>query len=100
MKAHGLLEPDGRRYAYRLTDKRTRAALLFVLFQQRVCGPLVNDFSGIDAYPDLERSLSLNPHAVAVAPHLLLHAQCRIDCSLRMVLVRDRRAASPVDCTM
>ena len=42
MKAHGLLERDGRRYAYRLTDKGTRAALLFVLFHQRVCGPLAN----------------------------------------------------------
>jgi len=31
-----------RRYAYRLTDKGTRAALLFVLFHQRVCGPLAN----------------------------------------------------------
>ena len=39
MKAHGLLERDGRRYAYRLTTKGTRAALLFVLFHQRVCGP-------------------------------------------------------------
>jgi hypothetical protein len=42
MKAHGLLERDGRRYAYRLTDKGTRTALLFVLFHQRVCGPLAN----------------------------------------------------------
>jgi hypothetical protein len=42
MKAHGLLERDGRHYAYRLTDKGTRAALLFVLFHQRVCGPLAN----------------------------------------------------------
>jgi hypothetical protein len=42
MKAHGLLERDGRRYVYRLTDKGTRAALLFVLFHQRVCGPLAN----------------------------------------------------------
>jgi hypothetical protein len=42
MKAHGLLERDGRRYAYRLTEKGTRAALLFVLFHQRVCGPLAN----------------------------------------------------------
>jgi len=40
LKAHGLLERDGRRYAYRLTAKGTRAALLFVLFHQRVCGPL------------------------------------------------------------
>ena len=42
MKAHGLLQRDGRRYAYRLTDKGTRAALLFVLFHKRVCGPLAN----------------------------------------------------------
>ena len=42
MKGHGLLERDGRRYAYRLTNKGTRAALLFVLFHQRVCGPLAN----------------------------------------------------------
>lgn len=42
MKAHGLLERDGRRYAYRLTDKGTRVALLFVLFHQRVCGPIAN----------------------------------------------------------
>ena len=42
LKAHELLERDGCRYAYRLTDKGTRAALLFVLFHQRVCGPLAN----------------------------------------------------------
>jgi len=42
MKAHGLLERDGRRYAYRLTDKGTCVALLFVLFHKRVCGPLAN----------------------------------------------------------
>jgi hypothetical protein len=42
MKGHGLLERDGRRYAYRLTNKGTRAALLFVLFHQRVCGPLAH----------------------------------------------------------
>ncbi len=42
MKAHGLLQRDGRRYAYRLTDQGTRVALLFVLFHKRVCGPLAN----------------------------------------------------------
>jgi hypothetical protein len=42
LKAHALLEREGRRYAYRLTDKGTRAALLFVLFHKRVCGPLAN----------------------------------------------------------
>jgi hypothetical protein len=42
MKAHGLLQRDGRRYAYHLTDKGTRVALLFILFHQRVCAPLAN----------------------------------------------------------
>ena len=32
MRAHGLLERDGARYAYRLTDKGRKVALLFVLF--------------------------------------------------------------------
>ncbi|MBI1789543.1 MAG: winged helix DNA-binding protein, partial [Acidobacteria bacterium] len=42
MKAHGLLERDGRRYCYRLTEKGTRVAAMFVLFHQRICGPLAN----------------------------------------------------------
>jgi hypothetical protein len=42
MKAHGLLERDGKRYAYQLTDKGTKVALTFVLFHQRLCGPLAN----------------------------------------------------------
>jgi hypothetical protein len=42
MKAHGLLQREGRRYAYRLTDQGNRVALLFVLFHKRVCGPLAN----------------------------------------------------------
>jgi hypothetical protein len=42
MKAHGLLERDGTRYAYRLTDKGLKVALLFVLLHQRLCGPLAN----------------------------------------------------------
>jgi hypothetical protein len=42
MKAHGLLARNGGRYLYRLTDKGTKAALMFVLFHQRVCGPLAN----------------------------------------------------------
>jgi len=42
MKAHGLVERDGTRYAYRLTDKGMKVALLFVLFHQRLCGPLAN----------------------------------------------------------
>lgn len=42
MKAHGLLEREGRRYLYRLTDKGLKVALMFVLFHKRVCGPLAN----------------------------------------------------------
>ena len=41
----GICEPwqrDGTRYAYRLTDKGAKIALLFVLFHQRLCGPLAN----------------------------------------------------------
>jgi hypothetical protein len=42
MRAHALLERDGTRYAYRLTHKGVKVALLFVLFHQRLCGPLAN----------------------------------------------------------
>ena len=42
MKAHGLLERIGRGYRYRLTDKGIKAALMFILFHKRVCGPLAN----------------------------------------------------------
>jgi hypothetical protein len=42
MKGHGLLERDGRRYRYRLTEKGQRVAAMFVLFHQRICGPLAN----------------------------------------------------------
>jgi hypothetical protein len=42
MKGHGLLERDRQRYCYRLTDKGKRVAAMFVLFHQRLCGPLAN----------------------------------------------------------
>jgi hypothetical protein len=42
LKAHALLERDGHRYADHLTDKGIRLALMFVLFHQRVSGPLAN----------------------------------------------------------
>jgi hypothetical protein len=42
MKAHDLLERVGRTYCYRLTDKGVKAALMFILFHKRVCGPLAN----------------------------------------------------------
>jgi hypothetical protein len=42
MKAHGLLQREGRAYCYRLTEKGTKVAAMFVLFHQRICGPLAN----------------------------------------------------------
>lgn len=42
LKAHGLLERDGRRYCYRLTEKGAKVALMMTLFHKRVCGPLPN----------------------------------------------------------
>jgi hypothetical protein len=42
LKGHGLIQRDGRRYAYRLTPHGTKVALLFLLFHQRLCGPLAN----------------------------------------------------------
>ena len=42
LRAHGLVEREGRSYSYRLTDKGVKVAAMFVLFQKRVCGPLAN----------------------------------------------------------
>ena len=42
LKGHGLLQRDGRRYAYRLTTKGVDVALLFLFFHKHLCGPLAN----------------------------------------------------------
>jgi hypothetical protein len=42
MKAHDLVERIGHSYRYRLTDKGTKTALMFILFHKPVCGPLAN----------------------------------------------------------
>jgi len=42
LKGHGLLQRDGRRYAYRLTTKGVQVALLFLFFHKRLCGPVAN----------------------------------------------------------
>src|SRR5262244_1526142 len=42
LKGHALLERDGTRYAYRLTQKGVEVALLFLFFHKRLCGPLAN----------------------------------------------------------
>jgi DNA-binding PadR family transcriptional regulator len=53
LKAHGLLERQGKRYCYRLTEKGSRAALMFTLFHKRVCGPLANSL--FDRRPDAKQ---------------------------------------------
>jgi hypothetical protein len=40
LKGHGLLQRDGTRYAYQLTEKGVQVALLFLFFHKRLCGPL------------------------------------------------------------
>jgi len=42
LRAHGLLERQGRSYSYRLTTKGVRVAAMFVLFHKRICGPVAN----------------------------------------------------------
>jgi hypothetical protein len=42
LKGHALLERNGSRYAYRLTNKGVEVALLFLFFHKRLCGPLAN----------------------------------------------------------
>jgi hypothetical protein len=42
LKGHGLLQRDGRRYAYQLTTKGVQVALLFLFFHKRLCGPLAH----------------------------------------------------------
>ena len=42
LKAHGLLQREGRGYRYRLTEKGTKVSAMFILFHQRICGPLAN----------------------------------------------------------
>ena len=42
LKAHGLLQRDGKHYRYRLSDKGLKAALLFLFFHKRIAGPLAH----------------------------------------------------------
>ena len=74
MKAHRLLERDGRRYAYRLTAKGTRGALLFVLFHQRVCGPLAHSL------------FQRRPTQTAAPLSKIEAAYCRADHSIDQVI--------------
>jgi hypothetical protein len=52
MKAHGLVERDGKRYSYRLSAKGNKVSLLFVLFHKRVCGPLANSLFNAPPNPE------------------------------------------------
>ena len=74
LKAHRLLERDGRRYAYRLTAKSTRAALLFVLFHQWVCGPLAHSL------------FQRRPTQTAAPLSKIEAAYCRADHSIDQVI--------------
>ena len=42
LKAHGLVERKGNQYKYVLTDKGRKVAVMFVLFNRRLFGPLAN----------------------------------------------------------
>jgi hypothetical protein len=42
LRAHGLLEREGRHYSDRLTTTGVKVAAIFVLFHKRICGPLAN----------------------------------------------------------
>jgi len=64
MKGHGLLERDGQRYGYRLTEKGQRVAAMFVLFHQRICGPLANSL-----FPHRPAAVSKPPAKIEVAYH-------------------------------
>ena len=56
LKGHGLIERDGSRYAYRLTQKGVQVALLFLFFHKRLCGPIAN--SRFHHRPDPQHSPS------------------------------------------
>jgi len=60
LKAHGLPEGQNRRYPYRLTGQRLKAALLFVLFYRRVRDPFAyNLFTEIWIPGSMNRKLEV-----------------------------------------
>jgi len=46
LKGHGLLGREPQQYRYRLTEKGQRSAILFLLFHQRLCGPVAGSQFG------------------------------------------------------
>jgi hypothetical protein len=72
LKAHGLIQRDGQRYAYRLTDKGIRVALMFILFHQRICGPLLDGFRMLRKILPKVVGMSLPPLSLAIAGDLAI----------------------------
>ena len=64
MKAHGLIERNGRHYSYFLTEQGVKVAVIFFLFHKRLCGPLSNSLfkhrpdPNIAVESELERALN------------------------------------------
>ncbi|MNF69301.1 hypothetical protein D3C84_511760 [compost metagenome] len=56
-----------------------------------------DDLSGMDADADLQRNAFLQANAVAMSAYRLLHAQCRIQRPLRMILMGDGGAEQRED---
>ena len=54
-------------------------------------------FAGVDTDTRLDWRIPRLRHFRRVAAHLLLHAKCRIERALRMILMRDRRAEQRED---
>jgi hypothetical protein len=73
MKAHGLLERIGRTYRCRLSDKGSKAALMFILFHKRVCGPLANSLFQHRPDEDLKPLASKVETAYHKADHAIQH---------------------------
>ena len=73
MKAHGLLERIGSSYRYRLSDKGSKAALLFILLHKRVCGPLANSLFQHRPDEDLKPLASKVETAYHKADHAIQH---------------------------
>jgi hypothetical protein len=59
LKAHGLLSRDGKRYAYGLTEKGNKVALLFIIFHKQFCGPLANSLFHHQTVPALRPNSKL-----------------------------------------
>ena len=55
------------------------------------------DFAGVSADPDLQIHTLLGPEAFCVPPDVLLHPKRCVECALRVIFVRNRRAKQRED---